>query len=474
MNEHPQNNFPKSEWMDVETRVAEKDQCCGCGVCAAICPVEGCITIKFDANKQYRPFVDPNICINCGLCLHVCPDDSKVIAKVQEMFEKNHPNLEENELIGPTLRSYVGHASNDHDRLASASGGVLTAVLEELIVSGKIDAVVLVGESDYRLTGKFFESKLITNVEEIRANRGSKYYPIEYSKVLNIMKSDNRCFAVVAIPCVTIALRKAQLYNLCLQRNIRYILTPVCGHNVSGFYTEYLLQTNGINPSSVIRLTYRDKKNTPVANDFNLAVEFVNAHGEVEVKRLGFQLSNVGKTWHNYMFTMNKCLYCTDFAGELSDASFADAWLPEYAKDVRGTSMVMVRNSELNRMIQNMVESGKLQLSFISQEMIIAAHKNRFRQKKELIKSRIRWQNLFNRDFPNYGVDWRNTKLWEGFSENLKSWLHLHLSRSFYRYGLLTKLGTERFLNLVDTPIRLAVGAAAYVKLIIKSITFIS
>lgn len=457
-------NIPKSKWVDIETRVADKDRCCGCGVCAAICPVEKCITMEFDVNGQYKPVVDHDICINCGLCLRVCPDDSEADTKVQELFEENHPNLEENELIGPILSCYVGHVSNDQDRLASASGGILTAVLEQLIEAGEIDAVALAGESNYRSTKKFFESALVTSNAEIRANRRSKYYPLEYSKLMKVMKSDDRRYAVVAIPCVTKAIRKAQRYNLRLQRNIRYILTSVCGHNVSTFYTEYLLWTNGIDPSSVIKFTYREKEETPTADDFNLSVEYRSKCGKTEVKRLGFHRSNVGKTWYSYMFAMNKCLYCTDFAGELSDASFADAWLPEYVKDVRGTSLVMVRSVEIDRILLKLAEAGKLQLRPIPKDKIIEAQRKRFYQKKELIKGRIRWQKLFHKDFPDYGVNWENAKLWKGLTENLQLWVHIHFSRWLYRHGLLTKLGTERFLNLVDKPIRLTSDAISRVK----------
>ena len=467
MNKRSQRTFPKSQWIDVETRVAKKDRCCGCGVCAAMCPT-GAIRMKFNANKEYRPFVDHDICINCGLCLCVCPDNTKTSIKVNKLFMETHPDLEKDKFLGPTLCCYVGYVSNEQDRLASASGGVLTAVLEELFESDEIDAVVLAGESNYRSTGRFFEAKLVTNIEGIRANRGSKYYPIAYSEVLKIIKSDDRRYAVVGIPCVTIAIRKAQLYNSHLRRNIRYILTPVCGHNVSALYTEYILRTNGIDPASVIRLTYRDKEGIPVANDYNLAVEYMNARGEIKIKRLGFHRSNVGKTWYTYMFGINKCLYCADFAGELSDASFADAWLDKYVKDVRGTSLIVVRNAKINGILQRMAKGGKVRLSPVSKDVVIAAHKKRFYQKKELIKGRIRWQKMFHKDFPDYGIRWSNVRLWQGLPENLQIWLHLHLSKWLYRHGVLVKLGTDRFLNLVDTPVRLAVSAITFIRGLFK------
>lgn len=441
------------ERKDVETRIAKNDRCCGCGLCAAMCPLD-CITMKFNIYKQYVPVVDRNVCINCGQCLRVCPDYFETNPKPQEIFGENYTSLKMNEFVGFTLGCYLGYVTNEQDRLSSSSGGVLTALLRELFELNYIDAVILAGKSEYTKTGKFFEAKIITDIEGILNNRGSKYYPIEYSGVIKTLKSDSRRYAIVALPCVTLALRKAQALNKALQRNIRYILTPVCGHNVSALYTEYLLRINDIDPSSVIQLKYRDKTNATSADDFNLLVEYKRGDKKV-VKRLSFRHSDVGATWISFMFAMNKCLYCTDFVGEFSDASFADAWLYPYINDYRGTSMVILRNVELNQLIQRMVKDGKLKLLSISPETFIKAHTNRFRQKKDLIKSRIKWQKVFNKDFPDYGVDWRSVKLWYGLPENLKLWLHIHLSRWLYRHGLLTKIGTKRFLKFCDTPIEL-------------------
>lgn len=464
----PQRSLPKSKWVDVETRVAKKHRCCGCGVCAAMCPVE-CITISFNPNKEYRPFVVHNKCYNCGLCLQVCPDDSTLLGKIEQFFREHHQSLNKDELIGPFLNCYVGHVVNERERLASSSGGILTALLEELIELCEIDAVVLAGEADYRSSGKFFEAKIVTSVEEIKANRGSKYYPIEYSKVLKAIKTDIRRYAVVAIPCVANAIRKAQICDVNLQKNIRYILTPVCGHNVSGFYTEYILKSNNIDPSSVIKLNYRDKTGITSADDFNMAVEYIDKHGEKRIKRLGFKRSNVGETWYSWMFSMNKCLYCADFAGELSDASFADAWLEEYISDRRGTSLVIVRNVEIDHLLNRMVRAGKLKLHKVSRDTVVAAQRKRFYQKKELVRTRIRFHKMFNKNFPDYGIKLDNVDLWEGLLENLQLWLHVNLSKWLYRNGLLTKLGTCRFLKFVDGPIRWGVGIIVRVRRILKS-----
>lgn len=431
--------FSKS--INVQTVVAAHNLCCGCGVCAAICPAD-CIEIKFDENLEYKPFVDSDACTNCGSCIRVCPHNQKTNLSAEKTFRENHPNTKENKFLGPFLNCYIGHVTRFEDRLASASGGLLTAILEELFTRNFVDAAVVVGESLYERTGKFFEATLANNVEDFRRNRGSKYYPIEYSQVIKKINSEkSRRYAIVALPCTTLAMRKAQLLNAKLRENILYILSPVCGHGVSAAYTEYLLRINEIDPSSVIEISYRDKKGISSANDYNFVVKYRGADG-VKVRHLGFLSSNVGKIWCNYLFTPNKCFYCTDFAGEFSDASFADAWLPEYIQDVNGTSIAITRNAEIDSLIKDMVYHGKLHSSVIPPEKVIKTQWSALQFKKESIKGRVHLRKLFYRDFPDYRISYRDISTIEAIRKNWRTILNAHLSKLLYR---------KRLMNLIKS-----------------------
>jgi len=423
-----------SKPINAQTAIASHDRCCGCGICAAICPVN-CIKMKFDKNLEYKPFVDSNACIACGLCIQVCPDNQRTNIKVEKAFRESYPNNTKNNFLGDFFNCYVGCVTRLEDRSASASGGILTAILEELLARNVVNAVVLVGASSYERTGKFFKATIVENVENVRRNRGSKYYPVEFSDVIKKVESENRSYAIVALPCVTLAIRKAELYHKKLKENIRYIFSPVCGHGVSAAYTEYLLKTNGIEPSSVVKISYRDKTGISKANDYNFLVEYRGEKG-IRVKRLGFISSEVGKVWCNYLFTPNKCLYCTDFAGELSDASFADAWLPEYTHDVNGNSIVIVRNGEIGSLVKDMIRKGKLRLSSIPAEKVIEAQWSALQFKKESIKGRIRLKK-FHQDFPDYMVNWREPSIIKAAHKNWRILLNMHLSRWLYRNRLL-------------------------------------
>lgn len=50
----------------------EKEECCGCTACFAICP-KGAISMVADEEGFEYPQVDGQKCVRCHACLKVCP-----------------------------------------------------------------------------------------------------------------------------------------------------------------------------------------------------------------------------------------------------------------------------------------------------------------------------------------------------------------------------------------------------------------
>ena len=48
-----------------------KEECCGCSACQAICPVKA-IRMVLDEDGFFYPEVDEDICVCCYQCLKVC------------------------------------------------------------------------------------------------------------------------------------------------------------------------------------------------------------------------------------------------------------------------------------------------------------------------------------------------------------------------------------------------------------------
>lgn len=49
-----------------------KEDCCGCSACEAVCPMQ-CITMISDDQGFFYPCADDLKCIGCFKCIEVCP-----------------------------------------------------------------------------------------------------------------------------------------------------------------------------------------------------------------------------------------------------------------------------------------------------------------------------------------------------------------------------------------------------------------
>jgi ferredoxin len=50
----------------------EKQECCGCSACSAICPQKA-INMTDDLEGFEYPVIDADLCIQCMRCIKVCP-----------------------------------------------------------------------------------------------------------------------------------------------------------------------------------------------------------------------------------------------------------------------------------------------------------------------------------------------------------------------------------------------------------------
>ena len=49
-----------------------KEECCGCTACYAICPQKAINMVKDELGFEY-PKINEEKCINCLMCIKVCP-----------------------------------------------------------------------------------------------------------------------------------------------------------------------------------------------------------------------------------------------------------------------------------------------------------------------------------------------------------------------------------------------------------------
>jgi len=335
----------------VVTEVVGHELCIGCGLCAAICP-EGSLEMAWNRYGEYNP-VEVTPCVReCGLCLKVCPfaDHEMNEDTIGKELYGNVPGIGHRSEAGYHLATYVGYA--DKHRPTSASGGMATWLLERLLAEGIVDHVVCVASTDN--PERRFSFAVFDTLEGVQAGSGSAYYPVEMSGVVkHILETPGR-YAVTGLPCFIKAIRLAQQKNPKLRERVMVTVGLVCGQLKSSHFTDYIADLAGVR-ETVTGVRYRGKSQEQPASNYHYAF---TSEGE-EVQRI-FWNDGIAEAWMNRWFTPTACNYCDDIFAECADVTFMDAWLPEYSKDYRGTTLVVVRSPLIEDLISRGVQEGDI------------------------------------------------------------------------------------------------------------------
>jgi coenzyme F420-reducing hydrogenase beta subunit len=285
--------------------------------------------------------------------------------------------------VGYYDSAFVGYSNAN--RATSASGGLLTWTLEQLLNSGAVDRVAAVSFEQHGTGRGCFVFKEARTCEEIRRCSGSIYHQIEFSGIISSIKREPGArWAITGVPCLCTAVRKAMREMPKLERGVRYILGLACGMYQNSFYTEFLCHASGIEPHKVSSINYRLKRSSGLASDFVFQV--ASRDGQlgkpIRYHSLPYFLGRYA------FFRVNSCNACMDVFAETADACYMDAWLPEYFNNPYGSSIVLVRNSSLTPLFEEGRCNTTLHVNTIAIEKVIASQVGHVRRKRYLIAMR--------------------------------------------------------------------------------------
>ena len=327
----------------VITNVVRHDLCIGCGLCAALCPQEA-LGMAWNQHGEYNSIVATPCITECGLCLKVCPfaNLGENEDTIGERLYGAVAGIRHRPETGYYLATYIGY-SKKH-RLTSASGGMASWLLEALLSEGVVDHVICVaptGEPE-----RLFAFRVFDTAEDLRTGSGSAYYPVEMSEVIRQVLATSGQYAITGLPCFIKAIRLAQLKNKKLRERIVVTVGLVCGQLKSRHFTDYIAAFAGVQ-GKITGVLYRGKSPNQPASNYHYA--FTTEDGE---NHRIFWNEGISEAWMNRWFTPNACNYCDDVFAECADVTCMDAWLPEYSKDNRGTSLVLVRSPQVEEIIK--------------------------------------------------------------------------------------------------------------------------
>jgi len=351
--------------------------CVGCGICAALCP-QGSIQMEFSpVHGFFLPSRSMDQCDTaCGFCERVCPfvPENSDTAEISRGLFGSSEGIRHDDVLGYFHGTFAGY-SEEH-RMTSASGGLVTWLLETLLERGEIDGALCVGPDSTSPT--LFGFRLCHTRDDIRSCAGSCYQPVDLSGALRELLSRKGSYAVVALPCVARSLRLAMQANPQLRPRIRFIIGLVCGQMKSRHFVDYLIKKLGVQ-GNPLNICFRHKRPDRPASDFAFRFALGNGH----TADAGWS-ECIARPWGERWFTLEVCDYCDDVFAECADATFMDAWLPEYVLDPRGHSLAIVRALKLLSIILREARLSGISLAPIVVEKVCESQLDAIHQKRTL------------------------------------------------------------------------------------------
>ena len=302
--------------------------CSGCGACSVICP-RSCIEIIENETGELRPVVS-NDCVNCGRCISVCPFENHIDLSAD--FEK----------------CYIGVAEEYEPN--SSSGGVALWFFNKLLLKGIVDSVICVSAKDD--SNQLFDYIECHTSEELKACRGSAYYPVSFGEILGKINDNNR-IAIIGVPCFVNAIRNLMKSDSSILERVVCVAGLVCGHMPNKRMVDCLAWSQNKTRSDIVSCDFRLKDSERPAWDYGVKLKF-NDGSEYG----SFGSDDFGFLFWKRLFSQECCNHCSDVFANNADITFMDAWLPEYKEEKNGTSMIICRNSDFARVLDELSSDG--------------------------------------------------------------------------------------------------------------------
>ena len=331
-------------------RIIRSGLCTGCGLCEAVS--EGCVEMGRTASGYERPRIrsvlegrvmDRIEAICPGLRLTGPPD-----ARIS-------PQAALDDIWGYWRRIVLGWATDPDVRHRAATGGVLTALGQFLLASGRVETVL-----HARPGGRhpaFGAPQISTTAAEVMEGIGSRYGPTAPLTGLDALLDRGAPFAVIAKPCDLSAIANLARIDPRVDALIPYRLAMVCGGFSPLSATEAFARSKGIEPKDLTSVRYRG---------FGCPGDtvFETKDGQVTAATYTEFWGEDESTW-SLPF---RCKVCADGIAETADVAASDTW-PGGGPDPAtldtydpGTNAILIRTDRGMDLVEEAVAGGYLTL----------------------------------------------------------------------------------------------------------------
>lgn len=337
--------------------------CIGCGTCTVQSPSA---RIEFNQFGELVANIQGATVDELALMDKACPF-STVAPNESELSNKAFGS-ENTQGFGHEIGWYTGLYAGHSEvyRKSGSSGGIVSWALSDLLTTGVVDQVLVVGKSDN--DERFFDFKAISDPADLQTTGTSFYYPVSFDKALKHILDNPGRYAITGVPCFHKALRQLKEFNPLIAERVVVQIGIVCGQMKSAFYLEYLDRKAGKN-SPLVDACFRRKDEHSRADDYLFEGTYKNSSNQLETRSV--RNMEIGANWAMGLFKPRACDFCDDVFAETADISVMDAWLDQYIQDGKGTSLVIARTNAAKTLLENGKVTKALHLDNVSERDVI-------------------------------------------------------------------------------------------------------
>lgn len=288
-----------------------------------------------------REIVRSGLCIGCGLCQSIAGreklalvmtpqgrerprelsppsnDELKLINAVCPGLHAPGPSRDQvdefDEIWGPKAGPWViGWAGDPEVRFKGATGGVLTALGQFLLASGKVAKILHVRAREDRPMRS--RAQVSETPQEVLESCGSRYGSGAALTQLSRLLDEGQPFAVIAKPCDLSAVENLARRDPRVNELIPYRLCLVCGGASESTKYWELFQDWGITEDDVSLMRFRGHGNPGKTH--------VETKAGQTFEKTYSELWEVEAQWRIQF----RCKVCADAIGEVADIAACDVW----------------------------------------------------------------------------------------------------------------------------------------------------
>jgi coenzyme F420 hydrogenase subunit beta len=426
--------------------------CVGYGACAVVSSRR--LSIGIDDNGFLAPDPSSLSIEDRARASHVCLfSDNENESEIGPPVFSNHANAPCDDTIGFSISLKSGHALTERAR--GSSGEIATWLLKRLVRNGTIDHAIHVARTPDDQTS--FGNVVSSTPPKIEAGATSFYHPVQLRNVLDHVRQTPGRYPITVTPCFAKALRLLMASDPKLKERIVYLLAIVCGQLKTTWYPDYLSRRAGAD-GPLTDARFRRKLVSRPANRYLLEATYRSQEQKAKVAAVSNKA--VGTNWGMGYFTPRACgRYCDDVFAETADIARRDAWLPRLVGDWQETTLMVVRDPSLNRVLMDGEAQGKLEIADMSYEEADLSHPDGLDHRRPGLRHRL----------PPAKGRWEPTKRVIAFTAffrwpfKLDQRMRLFLrAASFHAFGIQRSIGggIQVFGMLIRGPILMFKGAS--------------